>query len=122
MSGGSTGTGGSASSGQQQPYALPSGSVPGGQMPSQANIPQWLKGLQAGQQLAQVGMQAAGAGQPQPSPMAPRPMGGAVMGAGQPQGLMGGAVPQNAVPGSAGMQSPMMNPQMLAMLQRARGM
>jgi len=95
-----------------------------------ASTPQWLKGVMAGNQLAQFGLQAAAANQaPMQAPMAPRPM--------IPQGQVGG-VPSGVIPGSAGMAPPMMggglmglnagmpqgqqiNPQILQMLLRARG-
>jgi hypothetical protein len=103
----------------------PSAASPG------AQTPQWLKGMQLGQQISQTGMQMAQQGQrPQmPAQMAPRPMmqGGAPQG--MQQGVVPGSVPQMPMgPGmaSGGMGMPgapnsgqqQLNPQLLQMLMR----
>jgi hypothetical protein len=104
-----------------------------------SGAPQWMKGLQLGQQMAQMGQQPQGGGMAHPM-MPQRPMGG------MPQGMGGGAVPTGAVPGSGQMmpQPPQMpqglmggappsagmvgqqgggqiNPALLQMLLRSRG-
>jgi len=56
--------------------------------------PTWLKGLQVGQQIAQMGQTPQ---MPQSPMAARRPMGG------MPPGIGGGAVPTGAVPGAGGM-------------------
>lgn len=102
-----------------------SGQQAGSQLGTAINgSPQWLKGMQLGQQLIQAG--------------APRPMGGGMMGGAPPQpgpqgmpgpmpgmggqaGAMPGAIPQMPMgagpPGMAGI-----NPQLLQMLMRSRQM
>lgn len=103
----------------------------GGAAATQAQMPQWLKGLQLGQQLAsQAGQMGPRPAQPQ-MPMQ-RPMMG--MPGGMPQqGVVPGAVPQQPMGGgmmSGGMGMPQqgqmpqqaggINPQLLQMLMRSR--
>lgn len=113
--------------------------MPGGAMGAISNAlngsgsgaPQWLRGLQLGQQMSQMG------GQRPQMPMPPHPMGG-----GMPPGIGQGAIPTGAVPGAGGMmpQPPQMptglmggagapqqpigqiNPQLMQMMLRSRGM
>jgi hypothetical protein len=80
-----------AGGGQTGAAAAPSNT---GQQPAQ--IPQWLKGLQAGQQIAALGQQKPQA--PQGMGFQPRPQ----MGMQGPQGM-----PQTSVPGAQGMAPPM---------------
>lgn len=101
----------------------------GGAAASSAQTPQWLKGLQLGTQMAQMGQR----------PMQPQmPMQHPMMGGGQPPGMVGGAVPggQPQMPQSQGMmsggtgmprggptnggQQGGINPQLLQMLMRSR--
>ena len=103
-----------------------------GQLGSAINGPQWLQGMQLGQQLSQQGNQMTQAGQrPMPMPqMAQRPpmMQGPAQG--MQQGVVPGSIPQTPMgPGmaSGGMGMPgapntgqqgAINPQLLQMLMR----
>jgi hypothetical protein len=123
------------------------GGANSGSSQNQTQTPAWLKGLAAGQQIAQMGQMGQTPQLPQ-SPMQRRPMGG------MPAGFGGGAVPTGSVPGAGGMMpqapqpigstmtgppqfspgsgaplntgmqgNPMsqLNPQILQLLQRSRG-
>lgn len=106
----------------------------GGQAAQSAQTPQWLKGLQLGTQLAQMGQRQ----RPQMPMMQPRPMmQGAPMGGMPQQPVVPGSVPQQPMmppgmssggmgmqqPGMPGQQGqPQINPQLLQMLMRSRGM
>ncbi len=128
MTGGQNGGSPSGQIGSMGPMAT--GSSNGG---SSANMPQWLKGLQLGTQMAQLGAQRGPMPQQMPTmnPGMHPAMATGTMGMPQ-QGVVPGSMPQQPLqqPGMGGSGVPMqggmqtqggMNPQILQML-RARGL
>jgi hypothetical protein len=97
-----------------------------------SNSPQWLKGMQLGQQLLQAGAPHPMMGMPGAPPQpGPQGMPGPMPGMGGQAGAVPGAIPQMPMgagpPGmaSGGMGMPGgggVNPQLLAMLMRSRQM